>query len=266
MPDVAIGHHGDVIVDEMGSACLFIEWLDWNSGETWSDLEDALGELDYDSVFSDISQELDDDHPFNGIYDAEDLADSIRTSVSWVITDRLLEWIQSVDTQNVKKKYQLDPFGFYLTFNYTMLLEKIYGISSNRVCHIHGSIEEGDLIIGHGCPYGQEICHNFIYGDSAQAIHDSLRKNTKKAIERHGAFFGDLFSRKITDIYCLGCGIGSADLPYFQFLFSAINTKMVRIHFSEFEEKRGECVKKIARLRAVGFKGAISRCLPELPR
>ncbi len=111
VPDVTIGHHGDVIVNEEGSARLFIEWLDWSLGETWSDLEDALGQLDYDSVFSDISQELDDDHPFNGFYDAEDLAESIKVSVSRVIDDWLLEWIRGIDIQNVKQKYQLDPYG-----------------------------------------------------------------------------------------------------------------------------------------------------------
>ncbi|WP_051126707.1 AbiH family protein [Pseudomonas coronafaciens] len=44
----------------------------------------------------------------------------------------------------------LDPQAFYLTFNYTNTLAKIYGIDPDQVLHIHGSADNGDeLILGH---------------------------------------------------------------------------------------------------------------------
>ncbi|MGL5963394.1 MAG: AbiH family protein, partial [Fusobacteriaceae bacterium] len=36
----------------------------------------------------------------------------------------------------------------FLTFNYTRVLEEVYGIDSFDICHIHGEVED-ELVIGH---------------------------------------------------------------------------------------------------------------------
>ena len=39
-----------------------------------------------------------------------------------------------------------------MTFNYTLVLEKIYNISKERIIHIHGAIEDYNIfpVMGHG--------------------------------------------------------------------------------------------------------------------
>ena len=45
------------------------------------------------------------------------------------------------------QKLSLIKHGFAFTFNYTNLCEKIYGLSNDKVCHIHGLLEK-DIILG----------------------------------------------------------------------------------------------------------------------
>ncbi|MBE6119972.1 MAG: hypothetical protein E7189_05995 [Erysipelotrichaceae bacterium] len=64
----------------------------------------------------------------------------------------LKEWIESIDTSIVKPKRLslVESSDYFLSFNYTDLLEKIYKIED--VLHIHGavqSIDNIDPIMGH---------------------------------------------------------------------------------------------------------------------
>ena len=68
----------------------------------------------------------------------------------------LLTWVNSIALNNVKIiKGSLINYSsdFFLTFNYTSVLEQVYNICSDRICHIHGGLFPYCYItpvIGHG--------------------------------------------------------------------------------------------------------------------
>lgn len=114
------------------------------NGSYWSDLENSLEKIDYYRFFE---KEVSDE--YNKI-----VAQSLEISVL-KIKYFFEEWIKTLNYSNVEKIQSfynfIDPEeDYFITFNYTPLLEKIYGVK--KVCHIHGKTEE-NIIFGYG--YGK---------------------------------------------------------------------------------------------------------------
>ena len=63
------------------------------------------------------------------------------------------DWVNSIDINNCSRieDYKFTEDNFYLTFNYTETLERIYDIPSTQICHIHGSrlVKGDDYVFGH---------------------------------------------------------------------------------------------------------------------
>ena len=75
--------------------------------------------------------------------DMQNLLDSIKLSME--------SWINGLNKAN-KEKLRIEgkDHSFFITFNYTKTLEEVYNIPKGQICHIHGCINESDLIVGHG--------------------------------------------------------------------------------------------------------------------
>lgn len=111
------------------------------------------------------------------------------------------EWISTIKVNKFNKVLPKEDFirlinkenDFFLSFNYTKTLEYLYG--AKNVCHIHG-VQGRDLIFGHGDNY--DYLSNENYGSlpgteySFQKMHDSLKKNTQKALEDNQTFLKSL--------------------------------------------------------------------------
>lgn len=57
----------------------------------------------------------------------------------------LKQWVRTIRIRDVKPKTSLiNNFqeALYITFNYTAVLERVYGISEGRIIHIHGSLRD----------------------------------------------------------------------------------------------------------------------------
>ena len=69
------------------------------------------------------------------------------------VTDRLKvyfnSWIKQINISGCKSKCKFGEKSVFLTFNYTRTLEDVYEIKDNKICHIHGKVDDADLIIGH---------------------------------------------------------------------------------------------------------------------
>ena len=127
----------------------------------------------------------------------------------------------------------------FLTFNYTLTLEKMYGISPERVLHIHGSaLDKDSIVVGHGCDYGvyrnrleddlpaeeyekwfEEAASQYSDDyptsqakDAAVKAMMELHKDVKSIIADNQAFFQSLKDVEMIHIY--GFSFAEVDIPY----------------------------------------------------
>ena len=132
----------------------------------------------------------------------------------------------------------------FLNFNYTRTLEDFYGISSSNIIHIHGDLDDGVLIFGHGedsivIPEGADILSQAMYKLSA-----ANRKPVHQRIRKYDYFFKSLSS--IKEIYFIGFGIrdeNGVDAPYFKEIFK--QAPDVSIYIDQFDKENEYTIKKI---------------------
>ena len=141
----------------------------------------------------------------------------------------------------------------FLNFNYTRTLEDFYGIPSANIIHIHGDLDDGVLIFGHGedsivIPDGADILSQDMYRLSV-----ANRKPVNQQLRKHEYFFKSLSS--IKEIYFIGFGIreeNGVDAPYFKEIFK--QAPDVSIYVDKFDKENEYTIKKI--LKAWGARKA----------
>ena len=141
----------------------------------------------------------------------------------------------------------------FLNFNYTRTLEDFYGIPSSNIIHIHGDLDDGVLIFGHGedsivIPEGADSLSQAMYRLSAAS-----RKPVHQQLRKHEYFFKNLSS--IKEIYFIGFGIrdeNGVDATYFKEIFK--QAPDVSIYVDQFDKKNEYTIKKI--LKAWGARKA----------
>lgn len=150
-------------------------------------------------------------------------------------------WIESVDTYGVKcrnKKLKKSK-DIFLNFNYTDVLEKVYGIED--VLHIHGGVSSVcDIppIMGH-CnkkdiqqyrQWAKEADEEFSEAEASilDAVADYLEeiyKDTQERILSNQYFFERL--KNVNHVVVIGWSAGAVDIPYLKKIISNVdkNTK-----------------------------------------
>lgn len=147
------------------------------------------------------------------------------------------EWIETIDTNNVKckKKCLKNSNDFFFNFNYTDVLEKVYGIA--EVLHIHGGVTSVcDLqpIMGH-CNkqdilkhrrWAQEADEEFAEAEASiqDAVADYLQaiyKDTKELILLNRNFFDKLSA--VNRVVVIGWAAGEVDIPYLQEIIRSVS-------------------------------------------
>lgn len=131
----------------------------------------------------------------------------------------------------------------FLNFNYTRTLEDFYGISSSNIIHIHGDLDDGVLIFGHGedsivIPEEADVLSQAMYRLSA-----ANRKPVRQQLRKHDYFFKSLSS--IKEIYFIGFNIrdeNGVDAPYFKEIFN--QAPDVSIYVDRFEKENEYTIKK----------------------
>lgn len=153
------------------------------------------------------------------------------------LQDYLREWVESISISVPVMTDYIHPIydgeddvtdDMFLTFNYTMVLEELYKISPDNICHIHGAVanRKQRLVIGHGDKENsiraKEKMHEAReqYDDKRSSIYHALaeyyertKKDVATHIENNRYFFGNL--RDIQTVYIAGHSLGEVDIPYF---------------------------------------------------
>lgn len=199
---------------------------------------------------------------------AEKVADKLSQYVHHQLNKLFKQWIKETyeqwESQLSMRKFT-DHFPIaketiltnrdarFLNFNYTRTLGDFYGIPSSNIIHIHGDLDDGVLIFGHGedsivIPEGADILSQAMYRLSA-----ATRKPVRQQLRKHEYFFNSLSS--IKEIYFIGFGIrdeNGVDAPYFREIFK--QAPDVSIYVDQFDKQNEYTIKKI--LKAWGARKA----------
>ncbi len=137
----------------------------------------------------------------------------------------------------VQQMYDFSEGDVFITFNYTNTLEEIYGIESERICHIHGSGERAVAFRLFGL-YGQR--EGAILG--AEKINSDdvflkrlICKDPEEHLKDHKRELTRLFM-DVEEIHVVGSSFSKVDAPYFRKWFQQANgPKPIKIyvHYAE---------------------------------
>lgn len=235
----------------------------------WRDFEKNLGLIDdcfiVDTNITDLNLEYDD-------YTELDIKESIRAEE---IKYYFQNWVEN--TLDINKNYTLIKkhikslkktvcFGendYFLQFNYTHSLEKIYGIQKNKIHYIHGECngDYSELIVGHrnneriekiehqildleeNFDYSQKSYNNIEeYKCLLNHIID-LKKNVGICRLKSQEFYkkNELV---IDTVKIWGLSLGEVDIPYI--IDIKKRWKNAKWEFSYYEEAEKDRIKEIA--------------------
>lgn len=173
----------------------------------WCDIETDLGFVP-DQVDKYIDETKD--------YDVQRLRGALLGGILEDIPKYVSSWIADVDYKKANPMFSFEKMinkekDYFLTFNYTDTLERMYEVK--KICHIHGKCGE-KIVFGHGeeLTYGKEfrLREDLECGLVEAYLH--LQKDPKKNIERHREFFDAI--RELQAVYSYGFSFSKPDRPY----------------------------------------------------
>lgn len=204
----------------------------WNKSVNhclWSTFENKMGKPNTTSML-DQSLSATEGMPTYGIRDHMDTYWEDIFGFVGKLSRYVKEWVEKFDTSKINpiKKSLLNSEDVFLNFNYTDILERVYGI--NEVMHIHGgvsSITDLEPIVGH-CNkqdiqqhklWAKQVYEEFEEAeasiqDAVANYLDRIFKDTKANILMNSGFFENL--NNVNHVVIFGWSGGEGDLPYLQ--------------------------------------------------
>lgn len=252
-PNMGIEPDGCEVVDP-NSASQILYYLINNISDNsdWRDFEKCLGLLNYQEILDLV--EDDKENPFYFYQNLKDVTNGLKYSMLFSISMLFCEWVEQLDLSVARPKYAFLPSDIFLTFNYTPLLEKLYGVKAHNICHIHGSLEEGKCITGHGNDSREFDEYDEIISFDINQIHNSLFKKTEQLYYEHNDFFNRIYKSNITEIVFFGFSFSPIDAYYFEKIFKNIKTSNIKAYLSPYEADN-DFNSKITAIRKLGFQG-----------
>ncbi len=174
----------------------------------WSNFEEGLGTPDQFAIKSCYSLFGDKSIQDYSLYLKSSLDEAFR---DWVISIRRL-------TLLLDKRYLFDKDCYFLSFNYTDLLETLYGIKSKSiVLHIHDYVEKDDEEFFVGYIYGHSGKKQNNVNDDINIFINDFEKNYKDDnlkvwVEKNIPSDGNL------EIVVLGHSMSPVDDKYFSII------------------------------------------------
>ena len=201
------------------------------------------------------------------------------------IRDSFTEWVASLSFPLSDKKISLDQDdAYFINFNYTDTLQRVYNISDENVLSIHGNVAKGtDLVLGHNRTYeeidteyvvelpeppadldgaelaewydnhsddGEDYIHQSVRGEVVSQI-SSLRKNTSGIILANKNTFESL--KDVKHVFVYGLSFSPIDTPYIDEVISHIDKNTVQWTVSYLTEEdlaKEQAYFKLKRIKA----------------
>ncbi|MHB9142678.1 MAG: AbiH family protein, partial [Paludibacter sp.] len=127
--------------------------IDSDEKNLWTKFEEDLGTFNWKIFYDDNCNIDSNDENYNPslVFSIEDDIDEQTENLLELIREAFESWLECIDFDFVQKKLSLKDDSYFLSFNYTLLLEVFYKIQHENILHIHGNIEDnrGSIIFGH---------------------------------------------------------------------------------------------------------------------
>lgn len=219
----------------------------------WNRLESNLANIDEDVIIEQASSfEMGLESGDVGIEDTLYAFFSDEYHYIMKLAKYLKHWIRTIRIRDLTKKTSLisnQEDAYYVTFNYTAVLERVYEILPEKVIHIHGSLRDydDDPILGHG-----NIVRIENIKKQRQAAEDAFDekevsicrvvedyyKRTYKEISRYFYKLGALAGKNIDSIIVIGHSVDGVDMPYFTWIDRLSGEKAFwKVYFYSNEEE-----------------------------
>lgn len=144
----------------------------------------------------------------------------------------LKQWIRTVRIRDLPPKVALlikNREDFFVTFNYTGVLERTYEIPSANIIHIHGSLHEDDIdpVLGHGNSSRIEKIKSRLAQAQRQfdeklvsicRVISEYYDRTYKHTEKYSYKLSPLKEKTFDEIVVSGHSLSGVDLPYFNLI------------------------------------------------
>ena len=195
----------------------------------WNELETNLANIDEDVIIENaVSIDMDLDSGDVGIEDT--LYNYFSDEYSYIkrLSGYLKQWVRTIRIKGVVPKTSLiTPDNFYITFNYTAVLENVYQVSPSNILHIHGSLREYDIdpVLGHGNQKRIESIKekkeeaNRLFDEKwasiCRAVEDYYLR-TYKDVGKYSLSLHSLSKMEIDGISVIGHSLASVDRTYFR--------------------------------------------------
>ena len=201
----------------------------------WNCFETNLANIDEEIIVEDaVGIDMNLDGGNVGIVDI--LYDYFKNEYKYIesLADYLKSWVRGIKIKKafpITSKINNKDRNYFITFNYTSTLEKIYGINYSDILHIHGSLynNDPDPIIGHGntqrikaMSQKKNVAENNALEKeiSIYEVIGDYYKHTFKDVSKYMHKLWVLNEKQIDEIDVIGHSISGVDLPYFRYIDS----------------------------------------------
>lgn len=207
----------------------------------WNELETNLANIDEDTII-DQSVSIDMDLESGDVGIEDTLYSYFSEEYDYInqLAKYLKQWVRTIRIKDVIPKTNhiaSNENDYYITFNYTAVLETVYQISTSNILHIHGSLRqhEDDPILGHGnlnrierVKKKREEAESLFdekWSSICRAVEDYYRR-TYKNINRYIPKLFRLSQMPIAEVIVVGHSLAGVDLPYFHAIDTYIGKKV----------------------------------------
>lgn len=219
----------------------------------WNNFETNLANIDEDII---IEEALGIDMGLeSGDYGIEDTLRSYFSSEYQYINKLaiyLKQWVRTIrisDTLPITSQISKDSEDYFVTFNYTSVLENVYKVAPSNILHIHGSLHEynDDPILGHGnrkriedikAKRNQAETWFNEKEMSICAVVADYYNTTFKNVNNYMHKLNSLFRCEVEEIVVIGHSVAGIDLPYFKRIDQYTGQKSIwRVYYFTEDEK-----------------------------
>ncbi|MGG7175300.1 AbiH family protein [Clostridium neonatale] len=228
----------------------------------WREFEKHLGEVDENFIIytHDDDLNLENDDPIDIEMNEDMIAEKLKQAfVHWV--KDTLDQNENYELIIKSMKEVINPIKFncddyFLNFNYTHTLQKIYDVPDERIHYVHGEClgDDDELIIGHGNDeriieiegfiYELESKYNYTQSSKNEIneyecllrILKKLRKNVNSCKVYCDSFFKEIGDGiKIINVF--GMSLGDVDIPYLKHIREKWPNAQWKFSYYSYDDK-----------------------------
>ena len=206
--------------------------------DLWANLEYNLANIQDDVLIEDMYQDTDLGLESGNIGIQDTLIYHFESQFEYIekLTTYLEEWIKEVNQTLTNKNIQTSLINtknndIFINFNYTTTLEDIYKIEESNILHIHGTVNEGDLVLGHSnFEKIQEYYEK--YEEASNQFDEQMSpiyliitnylRTTYKDVQNYIYLLDTFNYDSVENIYIIGHSLGDVDLPYFMKIINRV--------------------------------------------